>query len=321
MKFLEILGLDALLEKTGSATGIVGGFLVFIGMMAWVFLGIVAGPYMDKSAVAWNLLPAILLLIFHVIRTILSLTKNKDDNVILNIIFMIIMIACFIVGLHHPYHALIFHYEYKPLWSAIAYTLYPNIIRLLIDGISLEKTFFDKISLIPKAIGVYILVFLVILFIGQAFSTIFWFTGKTDIYDGFANYHQTAYNKARAEYNDKTLEEFLNEKYKKVDEHYKRICSEQYSDLDGERFDKQCKATQEGINGSMYIESMNNVTRKEYGYYVTEHFNINNEYKDVIKVIDKEWNTYTYYILDRSNYSVKETTKDYYNEVKNQNNK
>ena len=37
MKFLEILGLDALLEKTGSATGIVGGFLVFIGMMAWVF--------------------------------------------------------------------------------------------------------------------------------------------------------------------------------------------------------------------------------------------------------------------------------------------
>ena len=64
MNLLELIGLDSLLSKSGGLTGIVGGILAFIGMMAWVFLGIVAGPYMDKSAVAWNLLPAILLLIF-----------------------------------------------------------------------------------------------------------------------------------------------------------------------------------------------------------------------------------------------------------------
>ena len=321
MNLLELIGLDSLLSKSGGLTGIVGGILAFIGMMAWVFLGIVAGPYMDKSAVAWNLIPAVLLLIFHVVRTLMSITKNKDDNVILNIIFFVLIVICFIFGLSHPYHSLIFHYEYKPIWSAIAYTLYPNILRLLIDGFKMEDSFFEKISMIPKAFGVYVLVFMFFLFIGQGFSTIFWFTGKTDIYDGFANYHQTAYNKARKEYSDKTLEYFLNEKYVKVDEHYKRICQERHSNLSGEQYEKQCRATQEGVNGSMYIESMNSVTRKEYGYYITEHFNINNEYKDVIKVIDKEWNTYTYYILDRNNYSVKETTKDYYNEVKNQNNK
>lgn len=312
MSILELIGLDSLLRKTGGAAGILGGIMFFIGLVAWVFLGIVAGSYMNISAVAWNLIPAILLLGFHIIRTILSFTKNKNDNLILNIIFMILIVICFVYGLNHPYKSLIFSYEYKPIWSAIAYTLYPNMLRLLIDGFSLGDSFFEKISIIPKAIGIYVFTYLFILFIGQGFSTIFYFTGKTDIYNGFATYHNIAYNKDRIEYKDKTIEEFLNEKYKLVDEHYKKLCSEKYSDLEGERFDKQCKATQEGINGMMYIDTLNKTTREKYGYYITNHKNIENEYKDVIKVIDKEWNTYTYYILDRNTYSVKETTREEY---------
>lgn len=318
MSILELIGLDALLQKSGGLAGIVGGLLFIIGIGAWMFLSMVAGRYMDISAVAWNLIPAILLLGFHIVRTILSITKNKDDNVIINIIIMVLIVVCFIYGLNHPYKALIFSYEYRPIWSGIAYTLYPNIIRLIIDGFSIyNSSIFERLSVLYKALGVYVFTFMFVLFVGQGFSVLFYFTGKTDIYDGIAYYHNTAYNKARIEYKDKTTLEFLNERYKLVDEHYKKVCSERHSDLQGEQFEKQCKATQEGINGSMYIETMNSATRKKYGYYIVGHYPIKEEYKDVIKVIDKEWNTFTYYILDRNYYSVQETTKDYYNEVRN----
>ena len=175
----------------------------------------------------------------------------------------------------------------------------------------------ERLSVIYKAFGVYVFTFLFILFVGQAFSVVFYFTGKTDIYNGIAYYHNIAYNKARIEYKDKTLEEFLNERYQLVNEHYKKVCAERYPDLVGEAFDKQCIAVQKGVNGSMYIDTMNSATRKKYGYYVVAHREIPDEYQDVIKVIDKEWNTYTYYVLDKSNYTVKQTTKKYYDDVNN----
>ncbi len=318
MNLLELIGLDALLKDSGAFAGILGGLLFIIGLVAWIFLSIVAGPYMDISAVAWNLIPAILLLVFHIVRTVLSITKNKEDNLIVNLIIMGLIIACFIFGLFHPYKSLIFSYEYRPFWSGVAYTLYPNIIRLIIDGFSIyNDSIFERLSVIYKAFGVYVFTFLFILFVGQAFSVVFYFTGKTDIYNGIAYYHNIAYNKARIEYKDKTLEEFLNERYQLVNEHYKKVCAERYPDLVGEAFDKQCIAVQKGVNGSMYIDTMNSATRKKYGYYVVAHREIPDEYQDVIKVIDKEWNTYTYYVLDKSNYTVKQTTKKYYDDVNN----
>ena len=73
--------------------------------------------------------------------------------------------------------------------------------------------------------------------------------------------------------------------------------------------------------GNFYIENLNSTTKTEFGYYISRFYHINDSYQDVICVIDKEWNKPHYFILDRNNYSVKETTKKYYDEIKNQNNK
>ena len=62
-------------------------------------------------------------------------------------------------------------------------------------------------------------------------------------------------------------------------------------------------------------------TKKDYGYAIKDFYHIGETRTDVIRVADFEWNKASYYILDRSNYTVKKTTKKYYEEVKKQNKK
>ena len=78
MSFLEILGLHYLLTdkplfSSSELKSIPGIILAVIGFVTWFILGTIAGRYMDLSMAVWNLVPAIILLVALVARTILLL--------------------------------------------------------------------------------------------------------------------------------------------------------------------------------------------------------------------------------------------------------
>lgn len=331
MSLLEFVGLEYLLgdkdplgfdDLTEHPFGLI---FILIGIPAWIILSIVDPRYMDKAGAVWNLLPAIVLLVLLIIRVITSILKHVErKKVYFNIINLIVAIGFFIFGLSHSYLSLFFEHEYYPFWSGIAFTLWPNIIFLMIYEMffnSYNSSLKSKILVVPIGIGSVFLAFLVATFIGQTFSTVFYFTGHKDFYNHFAYYHKIVYNDIRKEHNITSIEDFLNERYKLVEEFFDKKCKEEYSNLSGEEYEASCRKYQEGTMGNFYIENLNSTTKTEFGYYISRFYHINDSYQDVICVIDKEWNKPHYFILDRNNYSVKETTKKYYDEIKNQNNK
>ena len=92
-----------------------------------------------------------------------------------------------------------------------------------------------------------------------------------------------------------------------------------YDDIHWKEYEIKCNELQDKSDG--YINTLNSATKKEYGYAIDRFYHIGDTRTDVVRVADYEWNTGTYYILDKNTYTVKETTKDYYEEIKNQNNK
>lgn len=328
MSFLEILGLHYLLTdkplfSSSELKSIPGVILAVIGFVTWFILGTIAGRYMDLSMAVWNLVPAIILLVALVARTILSITKHDEKKkIIFNIINVIVTIVfATIFHLYHPYISLLAKHEYRPVWSFIAYTLWPNFIMLIAYNMLFDKEYgiIGKIGMIPKGMGLFIVAFLYVTFIGQGISTILYFTGAKDFYNNFAYYHDIQYRDTRKEYKDKSIEYFLNDRYKLVVEKYDELCKAQFSNLSGEEYKNKCNELQDRSDG--YINTLNSATKKEYGYAIDRFYHIGDTRTDVVRVADYEWNTGTYYILDKNTYTVKETTKDYYEEIKNQNNK
>ena len=328
MSFLEILGLHYLLTdkplfSDSDLKSIPGVILAIIGFVTWFILGTIAGRYMDLSMAVWNLVPAIILLVTLVARTILSIIKKDEKKkIIFNIINLIITVTFAIIfQLYHPYISLLAKHEYRPIWSFIAYSLWPNFIMLIIYNMLFDKEhgFIGKIAMIPKGFALFILVFLYITFVGQAFSTILYFTGAKDFYNNFAYFHDIQYRNTRKEYKDKSIEEFLNDRYKLVVDKYDEICKSQFSNLSGKEYENKCNELQDKSDG--YINTLNSATKKEYGYAIDRFYHIGDTRTDVIRVADYEWNKGSYYILDRNNYTVKETTKKYYEEIRKQNNK
>ena len=178
-EFLEILGLHYLLTdkplfSSSELKSIPGVILAVIGFVTWFILGTIAGRYMDLSMAVWNLVPAIILLVALVARTILSITKHDEKKKkLFNIINLIVTIVfATIFHLYHPYISLLAKHEYRPVWSFIAYTLWPNFLMLIVYNIIFDKEngFIGKIAMIPKGLGLFILVFLYITFIGQALA-------------------------------------------------------------------------------------------------------------------------------------------------------
>ncbi len=330
MSLLEFIGLEYLLGDNDplgldSVENPLGVILGIVGFVVWFIIGTVDGRYQDLSIAVWNLVPAIVLLVLLIVRVVLSMVKHAErKKVIFNIINLAVSACLFIYGLSHPYLSLLAEHEYYPFWSGVAYTLWPNFIFLILYNVlfnSYYNSLGSKILFIPKGIGIFILVFLYIVFVGQVFSTVFYFTGHKDFYNHFAYYHKIVYNDKRKEYNISSIEDFLNDRYKLAYEFYEKKCKELYPDLKGKEYEDSCRKYQEGTFGNLYIETLNNTTKKDFGYYISRFHHIGDSYKDVIMVVDKEWNKASYYILDRSNYSVKKTTKKYYEEVKKQNNK
>ena len=328
MSFFEVLGLHYLLTdkplfSDSELSSIPGVILGIIGFVTWCIIGTIDGRYQDISIAAWNLIPAIILLVSLVLRTIMSIIKkDTKQKIIFNIINVIVTFTFAIIfQLYHPYISLLTKHEYRPLWSFIAYTLWPNFLMLIIYNMLFDKEngFIGKIAMIPKGLGLLILVFLYVTFIGQTISTILYFTGAKDFYNNFAYFHDIQYRNTRKEYKDKSIEYFLNDRYKLVVEKYDEICKSQFSNLSGKEYEIKCNELQDKSNG--YINTLNSATKKDYGYAIKDFYHIGETRTDVIRVADFEWNKASYYILDRSNYTVKKTTKKYYEEVKKQNKK
>lgn len=325
MSFLEILGLHYLLTdkplfSESDIKSIPGIIIAIIGFITWLVIGTIDGRYQDISMAVWNLIPAILLLVALFARTFLSIIKHDEKKkIIFNIInLVIVIIFATIMHLYHPYISLLAKHEYRPIWSFIAYTLWPNFIMLVVYNMLFDKynnTLGSKISLIPKGIGLLILSFIFITFIGQIFSIILYFTGGKDFYNKIAYYHDIQYRNTREEYKDQSIEYVLNDRYKLVVEKYDELCKEQFSNFTGEEYTNKCNEFQDKSDG--YINTLNSATKKEYGYAIKEYYHISDSRTDVIRVLDYEWNNSTYYVLDRNTYTVKESTKDYFNEIKN----
>lgn len=320
MSLLEIIGLDYILGG-GEGISIFSVIIIFIGIPAWILLSILDGVYMDLAATTWNLVPAIILLAILFFRTINSIVKHENSGkIIFNIISSIIVIVFFVYGLTHIYHSLIFPFEYYPIWSGVAWTLYPSVAYLILYGMLFLGTgVLDKIKVIPKVLEIMIIAFLWITLLGQSISIIFHIVGHKEIYNRFAYYHNLEYEDARKKYEGKSIEEILNEEYKFVYDYYQEYFKEELGDLnlDAETYEYRCNAIKNGIVND--ISKLNDTTN-DIGYKITGNYQIGDTKEDVIKVKDREWNDqYSYYILDKTTYKVKTTTKEYYEEIKSQN--
>ena len=320
MSLLEIIGLNYLLDD-GAGISIFGSIIMLIGIPAWFVLSMQDGIYMDIAATTWNLVPAIILLAILFFRTINSIVKHeRDGEIIFNVISSIIVIAFFVYGLTHTYHSLVFPCEYYPIWSGIAWTLWPSIAYLVLYGMLFLGTgMFDKIKVIPKVLGIMIIAFLGVTLFGQAISVIFHMVGHKEIYNGFAYYHNLEYEDARKKYEGKSVEEILNEEYKFVYEYYQKCFEKELGDLnlDAETYEYRCNAIKNGIVND--ISKLNDTTN-DIGYKITGNYQIGDTKEDVIKVRDREWvDQFSYYVLDKTTYKVRTTTKEYYEEIKSQN--
>ena len=323
MNLLEILGLHYLLTdkpffSESDIKSIPGIAIAVIGFFGWFIIGTVDGRYQDISVAVWNLIPAIVLLIALFVRTVLSITKHDEKKkIIFNIVNLVITIVfASVFQLYHPYISLLSQHEYRLIWSFIAYTLWPNFIMLIAYNMLFDKEngIVGKIAMIPKGIGLFILVFLYVTFIGQTISTILYFTGGKDFYNNFAYYHNIAYREGRKEIKDQSVEDFLNEKYSVMPNKYDEYCQSNYSNLTNEEFEKKCS----DYKIVTYVASLNGMTDKKYGFKINANHHIKDSNQEIIRVKDCEWNKYNYFILDLNTFKVTEITEEKYYEIRNQ---
>ena len=326
MSLLELIGLDYLLSKDGESfideigKHPFGLVFIFIGLPCWFIIGTVDGRYQDLSVAVWNLIPAIILLIALFARTLLSITKHdKKKKIIFNIVNVVVtMIFACAFHLYYPYISLLSQHEYRPIWSFIAYTLWPNFIMLIIYNMIFDKEHgvIGKITMIPKGFGLFIVAFLFVTFIGQTVSTVLYFTGAKNFYNNFAYYHNIAYREGRKEIKEQSVVDFLNEKYSEIPNKYDEYCKNNYSNFTNEEFEKKCNSYKIGT----YVASLNAITDKKYGFKINANHHVKDNNEEIIRVKDEEWNKYNYFILDMNTFRVTEITEEKYYEIRNQNN-
>ncbi len=180
MSFLELVGLDALLS--GDGKDFFGSFFkaagIFLGI--YIVLAIINQILIDKVAAVSDLVIGIIMIIVIFIiyikkiksgkKEIEQSKKNELKEEIQNkeytkakiflIVSLILYIASFIAGLFIPFHCLVFDYEYKGVFSALAMPLYPVTITYLIYSLTLEKGIKAKFERCLGLIGKFVLFFL-----------------------------------------------------------------------------------------------------------------------------------------------------------------
>jgi hypothetical protein len=318
---LEILGLEYLLGDGGDDffSGMISGVFAIIGMILWLIMLVFKSHFVDQCVVLCNLLVAI----FFIIANLLCLfadfiskksrSKIKSNKKILDIITFCVMLIAFIYGLNHTYHALIFSYEYKPIFSGIATTLYPLVIMNIISNIFVRKGIKEKIVVSFKIVGVTLFGFVVTFLISTYVSIILSICGQEQIVDKVMTYHSINYDEAREKSKFNNEYELLQYYVPIAFEHYDNLCQEEGYD------EERCSNTKK--DKVLYYIFSGSKVETDFGYSLYEHNTWEDDNKELIIVDDYEYGTLSYYRLNYQTHDLEPITEEYYKQIKNQNNK
>jgi len=217
MSWLEYLGLEYLFSKDSDHIydGLTSGLLLILGVGIWLLITIFKGDLIDKGAVVFNLFAALILLILSIIKYYRNYKNTQNVHPVVKIYYLIsiiVIVASFIFGFIKTYHALIFNYEYKGLFSCLAWTFYPLIILNLLYPFFCENNHLGiKIQEGFETIGLSLIILVALFFIGQIVSVILYFTECTNIYDKIVTYHDLSIKDARIGWNYSSCEDYINQ--------------------------------------------------------------------------------------------------------------
>lgn len=307
MTWLEYLGLEYLLnDKDGSSVeGYGAGLLLIGGIICWLLVAIFQGDLVDQGAVVFNMLTTILLFILTVIKYIKALKYNNKTitSIIFYITTLIILLISFIIGLFIPCHSLIFNYEYKGIFSGISNMFYPLIIVNLLFPFFVEKVSFGKkLQEGMETIGLILLSLVALFFIGQIATLVVSFSGHTDFYQNFIQYHNANITESRKRWEYKDSKDFI--------EQVLPVSAKKMVDYYNEN----------NINQISYKESNDTTNFEKYSLihthetYPVDSFKNNGlgfssrkwieDYVVIYKIVDKEYYDYYYVKFDYRNYQI-----------------
>ena len=313
MSLLEYLGLEYIFNSFDNkndgpnATGL-GGLLFFLGIGGWILLAIFKPGLIDKGAAVFNLI-AFIGIIGFLFYKFYSAKKNNELNIGFLVVSILVIITSFIVGFFKTYHSIIYNYEYGHIGTGITYAFFSSILLHFLFPFFCHYKSEKVSSRIGRSIGsvvLSVLIILVIFFIGQAATVVIYFTGNEELYNIVVTYHNLEYNEARLEFGDLSIDERLNKIYSSALDNVNKYCSEN-TNVNCDEYKR-----------NNYKEIIGNAS-KDYGYSIVRSYKINDN-EDAIKVSDKEFSSsYTYYIFNKLDFSIKNISEDNFNSFYQQN--
>lgn len=217
MSWLEYLGLAYLLDDDNALdfSGVGTGMLFLFGIGSWLLVAIFQGDLVDQGATVFNLLATVLLLVLTLIKYIRMLKSSVKNNVMKSVFYifsLVVIIGSFVYGLYVPYHALLFNYEYKGVFSAIASTFYPLIIlNILYPFFCKDSKVREKIQEGFETIGLVVISLIALFFIGQFATLIVSFTNNESLYQKVITYHNLSITETRNDWKYASVEDCINQ--------------------------------------------------------------------------------------------------------------
>ncbi len=236
-------------------------------------------------------------------------------------ITIVLCVAGFIVGLFIPYHCLLFDYEYRGVFSAIATPLYPVALTYLIYSIIITRgKVLDKVktgfSMLGKFIGFYLLSAIISLFV---FILVLFLKGEGFIDKYILIYHNRNYVFERMkwdceDYKQCILEEIPNNAKEIVDYWYDKNVGNYKYFLDKGDTEMAEKIFVGKIKDTSLLDNYYN-----YGFGGTGLVWID-DYTHIDEVVNKEFKDerrdFFYYKFNWKTYEVEELSKEEYEKLK-----
>lgn len=312
MSFLELVGLDSLLDNSDTGGGVIGLAILVFGFFGWMLLALIKSQVIDQAAMVFNLLACIVLIVVTFSKMIEALKEKSIDKKFIFAYVSVILIS-FIFGLTMKYHSIIYNYEYNHVCSGISLTFIPTLIINIIYPFFYHDNY-EKESIFAKlrksfgSVGLALLIILACFMLGQAITVPVALLGKEKIYNNFATYHNISYNEKRKEIKNKTVDEFLQENYFKV----KSIFNERCINDNNQDCDKFIRDN--------YVRWLNEYIKKPYGYDIY-YAKLLNDSEAIVKVVDMEYNKDDYnYKLNMSDFSLSKITHEEFDNLYKSNN-
>lgn len=237
------------------------------------------------------------------------------------VITLIVFVVSFIVGLFIPYHCLVFDYEYRGIFSALATPVFPvAIIYLIYSIISAKGKVLDKakvgVGMVGKFIVFYLLSAIISLF---AFILVLALDGEGFIDKYFLIYHNRNYVFERMKWDcdnykkcildeiPDNAKEIVKSIYDNNLGNYKYFLDKGDSEKAEEILKREIKdSSVVGKYGVYGFREENQIWLDDYSYIIEV---INREYKD-------ERSDFFYYRFNWKTYEVEEITKKEYEKLK-----